>query len=289
MDNWIIYSALMFGFSVIMYLLTRKLQTQNIDNKLVTYAMGALPMPILLLYLLTTNTSFAISLPLLGLVGICAILFSYLGFRFSLQATKDAPNPGYSLIIQKSYAPYTALMGIFLFNQKISITGGIAILIIIASTSLILINRNSDKQQSDKKWIAESFIAFFLFGTLSLTSKFVLGNGVTPLLLTFYNFLFNTFAFSIDYRKALRISNLRLLTGDSIITLIIIAVATAIFNIMMFSAIKLAPNIGYVNIINSSSITVITILSAILYKDKLSIKKVLGILGVTFGLILLFI
>lgn len=279
----------MFGFSVIMYLLTRKLQTQNIDNKLVTYAMGALPMPILLLYLLTTNTSFAISLPLLGLVGICAILFSYLGFRFSLQATKDAPNPGYSLIIQKSYAPYTALMGIFLFNQKISITGGIAILIIIASTSLILINRNSDKQQSDKKWIAESFIAFFLFGTLSLTSKFVLGNGVTPLLLTFYNFLFNTFAFSIDYRKALRISNLRLLTGDSIITLIIIAVATAIFNIMMFSAIKLAPNIGYVNIINSSSITVITILSAILYKDKLSIKKVLGILGVTFGLILLFI
>ena len=129
--DWMLARALMFIFSVVMYLLTRKLQVAGVDNRLVTFSMGALPMPLLLIYLLATGQSFSIELGLLLILGICAILFSYLGFKFSFFGTRDAPNPGYSLIIQKSYAPYTAIMGIFLFNQSITVMGIAAIVVII--------------------------------------------------------------------------------------------------------------------------------------------------------------
>ncbi len=289
MDNWIFASAVMFSLSVLMYLLTRKLQVAGVDNRLVTFSMGALPMPLLLIYLLATGQSFAIELGLFALLGVCAILFSYLGFKFSFLGTKHAPNPGYSLTIQKSYAPYTAIMGIFLFNQSISIIGVVAILVIIGSIALILINKSAKKVETDNKWVVESFIAFFLFGTLSLTSKFFLGQGVTPLLLTFYNFTFNIFAFSIDFREVLKINILKEIKKSNLLIMLIVAAATAAFNIAMFTAIKTAPNIGYVNIINSSSITAITLLSALFFKDKLTLQKVIGVIGVTCGLILLFI
>jgi drug/metabolite transporter (DMT)-like permease len=288
MDNWIFYSVLMFGFSVCTYLLTRKLQVGKVDNRLVVYAVGALPLLTLFIYNLANGANFALEGGSIFLLAVTGIFFSYLGNKFSVEATKEAPNPGYSLIIQKSYAPFTAVMGVLFYNQTITLTGAVAIVVIIISTAQILLNSDQKKVASGKLWIIQSFLAFFLFGMLSLVSKHIMSQNVAPYLLTFYNFLFASMAFSIDYRNALRPSNLKKLSWKTIIILLVIGVSNALFNIAMFSAVRLAPNIGYVNIINSSSITVITLLSALFFKDKLSLQKILGIIGVTCGLILLF-
>jgi len=48
-----------------------------------------------------------------------------------------------------------------------------------------------------------------------------------------------------------------------------------------------APNIGYVNAINTASNAFYTVLVALIFKDHLSVKKFLAVLGVTAGLILL--
>jgi len=54
-------------------------------------------------------------------------------------------------------------------------------------------------------------------------------------------------------------------------------------------AIDTAPNLGYVNTLNASSIAMIAILSKLIFKDELSIKKLIGILGVSIGVIYLLI
>jgi drug/metabolite transporter (DMT)-like permease len=289
MNNWIFFSALMFGFSVCTYVLTRKLQVAKVDNRIISYAVGALPLPALFIYNLLQGANFGVELGTFFMLACTGIFFSYLGNKLSIEATKDAPNPGYSLIIQKSYAPFTALVGVLLFNQVISLAGVMAIFIIIISAAQILIGSGPVKFSGSKGWIIRSFGAFFLFGVLSIVSKYIMGQNVTPYLLAFFNFFFAGIAFSIDYRKALQPSELKKLSLVTIITLLIIGTSNALFNIAMFTAIKQAPNIGYVNIINSSSITAITLLSALLFKDKLTLQKILGVVGVTCGLVLLFI
>jgi uncharacterized membrane protein len=52
---------------------------------------------------------------------------------------------------------------------------------------------------------------------------------------------------------------------------------------------NLAPNVGYINATNAASISLLTLMSTIIFKDELNPKKLVGIIGVTLGLILLFI
>ncbi len=59
------------------------------------------------------------------------------------------------------------------------------------------------------------------------------------------------------------------------------------FNLFQFEAIKIAPNIGYVNAINASSISLVTIMAILLFKDEFSKIKLLGVFGVTLGLLIL--
>ena len=71
--------------------------------------------------------------------------------------------------------------------------------------------------------------------------------------------------------------------------LLIIGFSGALFNLFMKFGYQTAPNPGYINAVNAASITLVTILSAVIFKDELNIQKIIGILGVSLGLILLFI
>ena len=76
---------------------------------------------------------------------------------------------------------------------------------------------------------------------------------------------------------------------SQVFTLFMIGICSASFNYFMQVAFNIAPNVGYVNAVNAASISLLTLSSAILYKDELSLKKLMGILGVTFGLFVLFL
>lgn len=60
------------------------------------------------------------------------------------------------------------------------------------------------------------------------------------------------------------------------------------FNYFMQVGFNLAPNVGFVNAANAASISLLTLMSAVFFKDELSVKKMIGIVGVTAGLLLLF-
>lgn len=68
-----------------------------------------------------------------------------------------------------------------------------------------------------------------------------------------------------------------------------IGVFATSFNYFMQVGFDLAPNVGYVNAANAASISLLTLMSALLFKDDLSLRKIIGIIGVTVGLFVLFL
>lgn len=284
--NWIFYSLIMYIASVFQYLLVRKVQKRGIDSKINTFMFLTPAIPVALSFAWISGVSLGVTFLEFILIGVATYFFSYLGIKFSLEGIKIAPNPGYSLIIQKSYAIYTAIVAIFLFNASLSFHALISILIIIAFQGIIMIEKNKSKARSNILWLKYSWLAFFMFGNLALFSKYAQNTGIHPITLAFYIFVFYAFfSGSALYRSRNKVKfDLPLSSWGA---LIIIGVSTGVFNVSMQLAYKTAPNIGYVNIINAASITAVTFLSAYFFKDKLTTEKVIGALGVLLGLILL--
>jgi len=74
-----------------------------------------------------------------------------------------------------------------------------------------------------------------------------------------------------------------------LVTLIFIGLFGSSYAYFMQVGFNLAPNVGYVNATNAASISLLTIMSSFFFKDELTTKKMIGIVGVTAGLILLFL
>jgi drug/metabolite transporter (DMT)-like permease len=220
-------------------------------------------------------------------------MFSYLGNRLSVLSIKHAPNPGYSLVVQKSYAPYTAILSAILFKDEITMLAIISVGIVIVSMAQIMLEPVNVKVSIKPfSWFGLSVASFFAFGTLALFVKYLLNEGLSPAVITFYCFLFAGIAFSIEYFiKYQKRSNNKIVIKKRYywLILLVIALLNVIFNVMMQEAYKTAPNIGYVNILNASSITAVTVFSVIFFKDSINTQKILGILGVLGGLSILFL
>ena len=76
---------------------------------------------------------------------------------------------------------------------------------------------------------------------------------------------------------------------DHLGTFLLIGILSTSFDIFNFKAVKIAPNVGYVNATNAASIGAVTIFAILLFKDEFSIRKLVGVLGVIGGLVLLFV
>jgi uncharacterized membrane protein len=73
----------------------------------------------------------------------------------------------------------------------------------------------------------------------------------------------------------------------SVMYFVLIGIFSSVFNYFNFYSISIAPNVGYVNAINASSISLVTIFSILLFKDEFSWRKLYGVFGVTADLLLL--
>lgn len=286
--NWVIYSLIMYLASVFQYLLVRGIQKRGIDNRIINFLFLLPAAPFVYAYAQIAGVSLGVLPIQLILIISATFLFSYLGNKTSFIGIQNAPNPGYSLVIQKSYAVYTAIAAVFLFGAKLSIQSILAILIIVLFSGTILLDSKTTKKTKTLAWVASSFIAFICFGNLALFSKYMQLQNVNPITLSFYFFIFNGVFGGIELFYSRNKVIFKHSTSTWVI-LLVIGLSNGLFNLAMQLAYKTAPNIGFVNIINASSITAITLLSAYFYKDKLTIEKVIGVVGVALGLILLII
>jgi drug/metabolite transporter (DMT)-like permease len=285
--NWIIASLLMFLSSVALYLFVRKSNSLKTPQQLNNLAMFLIPVIVYLILTLSTPTRFTLKPFEYFLILIQGIFFSYLGNVFSLKGIEYSPNPGYSLIISKSYVVFTAIASIFIFSAPLTFKSVIAIVCIVAFSALITIDKNKNKSKSNKLWLPYTLGAFFCWGLLALSSKYLFNLGVPILTRLIYTMIVVTILILGEIKvKKVNILNT---SKPQLFTLLMIGMFGSSFNYFMQVGFNLAPNVGYVNAANAASISLLTLMSALIFKDELSIKKMIGIAGVTAGLIFLFI
>jgi len=226
-------------------------------------------------------------IPVLVYITLTLKILSYLGNSFSLKGMEYSPNPGYSLIISKSYVVFTAIASIFIFSAPLTIKSVIAIALIVLFSALITIDKNKSRSTSNKLWFTYTMGAFFCWGFLALSSKYLLNVGVPILTRLILSMLVVTVLIfgEIKYKKV----EWKKLSKDQLITLLLIGIFCSSFNYFMQVGFDLAPNVGFVNATNAASISLLTLMSALFFKDELTIKKMIGIFGITTGLLLLFL
>lgn len=285
--NWIIASLLMFVSSVALYLCVRRSNALKTPQQLNNLAMFLIPVLVYLLVTVKTPTNFALKPFAYVLIVVQGIFFSYLGNLFSLKGIEYSPNPGYSLIISKSYVIFTAIASLFLFSAPLTLKSVIAIVAIVLFSAVITIDKDKNKTTSNTLWLPYTFGAFFCWGFLALSSKYLLNIGVPILTRLILSMIVTTvFIFGeILYKKV----EWKKVSKDQLITLVLIGVFGASFNYFMQVGFNLAPNVGFVNATNAASISLLTLVSAFLFKDELTLKKMVGIIGITVGLLLLFL
>ncbi len=285
--NWIIASLLMFVSSVALYLCVRKSNALKTPRQLNNLAMFLIPVLVYLVLTVRTPTSFTLTPFEYFLIVVQGIFFSYLGNVFSLKGIEDAPNPGYSLIISKSYVVFTAIASVFIFSASLTLRTMIAIVFIVLFSAFITIDKDNNRTTSNKLWFPYTMGAFFCWGFLALSSKYLLNMGVlilTRLILSMIVVTVLIFG-EIIYKKV----EWKKISKDQLITLLLIGIFGASFNYFMQVGFNLAPNVGFVNAANAASISLLTLMSAFFFKDELTLKKMIGIFGVTAGLLLLFL
>lgn len=285
--NWIIASLLMFVSSVVLYLCVRKSNALKTPRQLNNLAMFLIPLLIYILLAISASTSFKLTLLEYLIILAQGIFFSYLGNTFSLKSIEYAPNPGYSLIISKSYVVFTTIASIFIFSAPISTMTLVAIALIIIFSTLITFDQSKNRTASNKLWLPYAMGAFFCSGLLALSSKYLHNIGV-PVLTRLIISMTAVTAIILGEIKYKKIA-WKKTSKNQLITLVLIGIFGSSFVYFMQIGYNLAPNVGYINATNTASISLLTLMSALIFKDELSPKKMVGIFGVTAGLLLLFL
>ena len=278
----------MFVSSVVVYLATRRSaleKTPTVWNNLAGFLP---PIPIYLLMTALNGQTVRLSFsPEVWLIFVfSAVFFSYLGNLMSLKSIEVAPNVGFSLTLSKSYVVLTTLVSVVLFHASLSWLAIAAIICIIGFSAVISIDpKPSTNPDIHPRWLPLAIGAFFSWGLLSLSSKYLYTIGVT----VFERLLISMSIVSLIILTEIYIQkkSWKQLTRIQWWCLGIIGLAGASFNYFMQVALTSAPNIGYVNAINASSLCVVTLLSAWFFGDQLTFRKIIGVFGVTAGLILL--
>lgn len=187
-------------------------------------------------------------------------------------------------MISKSYVVFTTIISFIFLGGEITLRKSVAIVLIILFSALIAIDPKKTKEVRNKLWLAYTMYSFFGWGFLSLIIKYLSVQGMVTLVTLTYLYVFVSLLIIIEiiYKKVTYAVN-----QTSIAYFGVIGVFSSVFNYFNFYSVNIAPNVGYVNAINASSISMVTIFSIFLFKDEFSRRKLMGVFGVTAGLLML--
>lgn len=276
----------MFFSSIVYYLITKKALINKIESRVYMLANFSIPAVLYFLLHVFQKRSIFVEWKMLFIIVVNAFIFSYIGSIISYKALEKAPNAGYSLTIQKSYAVYTSIAAIFVFGSSLTLFKFLAILLIIVSTAFILIEKKRPSSKPNYQWVIYSFAAFFIFGTLRLNNKLIINAGVPAVTMLFWTMVFVALFSFFDLLKSRNQIKTKL-NSENIFVLFGIGTTVSLFYYFLQMSEVIAPNIGFVSAINTASNAFYTVLVAFIFKDHLSLKKLLAVLGVTIGLIFL--
>lgn len=286
METWILLSLGLMISSVALYLFVRKAKDEELPIDIQNLGMFLLPALFIGIYNILQKKSFEISPTDTIIIALAAFFFSWLGNIASLKALKKAPNLGYSLVISKSYVLMTSILSVWIFGSPLTIKSILAILLIVIFSAVIIIDKKKTNDIKNRDWIWLTFGAFLAWGFLALTLKYLTNKGLESTIILFYLMFFVSILIILQfiYKRSKVILKKKYLP-----LFLFMGISSTFFNLFIILGYQYAPNPGYINATNAWSIALVTIFSAILFKDELSLKKIIGVLGIIGSLILLFI
>jgi hypothetical protein len=119
--TWITYSIMMFVASVALYLTVRKSSLIKTPSYLTNLAMFAIPLIAYIAIGIFEASSMNIYWWQAAIILIAAFVFAYGGNKASLLAISMAPNPGYSLVLSKSYVLFTTIVAVLLLGAELTL------------------------------------------------------------------------------------------------------------------------------------------------------------------------
>ena len=282
--NWVAVDLLMFGSSVILYLAARKAALMKLPVLFTNLAMFGVPLLAYISIAWHERQHFAVTYTQAALMILAGITLAYLSNRASLRSIEWAPNPGYSLVISKSYVVFTTIAAVSVFGAELKVRSMLAIAAIVLAAAILSLNPRESHKAQNGAWLPLALWAFFGWGMLSLVAKYLFTQGLTPAV--FLSFVSTTSFICIVVENSSKNSVNKQILQHWRLFLFIGLAATA-FNLSNFGAISLAPNVGYVNATNAASIGAVTVFSILLFGDEFSWRKLLGVAGVIAGLLVL--
>lgn len=282
--SWVIASLLMFSFSISFYLAVKKLQVLNVDKRIIALANYIFPTIIFLIISIIQGQRIIFPLFFILSIMVLRVIFNYVGTIAGYKSMQEAPNAGYSLVIQKSYAIYTLFAAALIYGSEISLRRFLLSGFILLCASLVAFSKTT-KTTKSYRWALYAVLAMFSFGSISLSSKYFAAQGIQPAPQLFWTCLLTLFV-TIGDSARVKLNFVKISREVSIYMVILGLSVSGLYFYKLVAELA-APNIGYVAAINASSNAVYTVLVAKIFGDTLSPKKFLAIIGMTIGLILL--
>jgi len=180
----------------------------------------------------------------------------------------------------------TTLVAVAFFHSALTVRAGLSIIGIIIFSSFIMIDPKSKQSPTTRPiWLPLSLGAFFCWGMLAISSKYLLQIGVP--IYTRLVFMMAIVSAIIVWEMRREKVSFRALSRENKLLFVIIGILFAGFNYFTQLGYAIAPNIGYINAINAASIALVAVGAAIFFRDDFTPRKVIGVIGVTVGLVLL--
>lgn len=283
--SWVTSSIFMFVSSIVFYLSVKKLQTLGVDKRIYTLANFLFPTVIFFGIAVTNQMPLIYSFFLLVSLIILRAVLNYVGTIAGYKSMEEAPNAGYSLMIQKGYAVYTLFAAVVLYGSEVSVSKFLISGFVLGCAALIAWERGKKLSRVNYRWVLYAIVAMFCFGTIALSGKFFVQQGIAAVPQLFWVCLATLFLTGADMarvrtRRQRMDARMWLLVG-------LLGVSVSGFYYFKLAAEIAAPNLGYVGTINAASNAVYTVLVAWLFGDHLSWKKLAAVGGMTAGIGLL--
>lgn len=281
--HWLTLDLLMLVSSVVLYLTIQKATEHGLSLELKSLTMFASPFVAFTTMTLVSGKPLLVgSTPTLILVGTGLVVF--INNYVSLKSLEQAPNPGYSLAIAKSYVVLTTLLAVVLFGARLTSWAALAVVMIVVSVAIVMVDPSQSRHRLGNSWAALALAAMVLTAGFTLVAKYLATQGIPTLTILSYLFGVGTLCTAIQLQiRRFKWSQLRGAGGY----FVGIGLANTAFNLFNYTALVAAPNVGYVNATNAASTGVITLAAAWLLGDELNRRKLAGVAGIITGLCVL--
>jgi len=279
-------SILTIVWSVFLYLCIRLANKHEMSVSMQNFLMFWPASILFLIWWLMIWDVFWLGREMLFIMVVWFSLFSGYANHLSLLSMKHAVNPWYSLMISKSYVILSSLLAVFLFWSPLTATDIWAIVMIVFFACFLFLEPGSSLDLKDKKWFFYALGAFVWWAFLALLNRRILLQWMGTVSLLFRLFFLVSLSVGFQFFHSDDFSDFSAFFSWEALWIVCWMI---VFNYGLIHGYAVSPNPGYLNAANAASIAFLTLASSLIFKDELTMRKMIGIVGVVVWISLLFV